>query len=101
MSPSAVPSEDDLPVGAGAREQLAVQLRTGERPAGLRHDAPVTLCDVAEIQRFTDCGLQAVDPRQARLGKVITAHCWLLAAAETVAVGPGSGGWASSGVTVM
>jgi len=44
--------EDDLPVGARAREQLPVELGTGERAAGQRDDAPAATSRVAEIEWF-------------------------------------------------
>src|SRR6266550_3402090 len=82
--------EDDLPVGADAREQRPVQLGPGEGPAGQGHDPPAPLRDLAELQCFADGGFEAVDPGQGRVGKY-GAH------REAVA---GSLGCASSGVTV-
>src|SRR5712691_8119650 len=82
--------EDGLPIGAGAREQLPVQLRPGEGPAGQRHDPPAPFRDLAELQCFADGGFEAVDPRQGRIGKY-GAH------RDAVA---GSLGCDSSGVTV-
>src|SRR5262249_9258776 len=81
--------EDDLPIGARAREQLPVQLGAGEGPAGQRHDAPAALGEVAEVERFAQGGFEAVDPGQGRVGKP-GAH------REPAA---GSLGCASSGVT--
>src|SRR6266566_5109735 len=82
--------EDDLPVGADAREQRPVQLGPGEGPAGQRHDPPAPFRDLAELQCFADGGFEAVDPRQGRIGKYGTHR-------EAVA---GSFGCDSSGVTV-
>jgi hypothetical protein len=62
--------KDDLPVGARAREQLPFQLGPGEGATGQRHDAPATLGDLAEVERFADGGLEAVDPRERRIGKL-------------------------------
>ena len=63
--------QDDLPVGACARQQLPVELGPGERAAGQGHDAPVPLAHVAEIERFAERGLQAVDQGQPRIGKPV------------------------------
>jgi hypothetical protein len=41
--------EDELPVGARAREQLSVQLGPGEGPTGQRHDPPAPFRDLAEL----------------------------------------------------
>src|SRR4029077_3715847 len=60
--------EDDLPIGARARKQLPVQLGAGEGPAGQGHDALAALGDVAEVERFADGCLEAVDPRQEGSG---------------------------------
>ena len=67
--------QDDLPVSARARQQLAVDLWTGKCPTGQRHDAPVALRDLAEIKRLTEGGLQAIDQGQARLGKPVAHVC--------------------------
>ena len=48
--------QDDLPVGAGARDQLPVELRTGEGAAGQGHDAATAGGGLAEIERFGDGG---------------------------------------------
>jgi hypothetical protein len=53
--------QDDLPVGAGAREQRPMYLWTGKRPAGLRHDAPMALGRCAEIQRLAQGDFKVVD----------------------------------------
>src|SRR5437879_869530 len=65
--------QDDLPVGAGSRKELSVDLRAGERPAGQRHDVPAASADVPEIQRRVNRGLQPVDLGQARFGE-LSAH---------------------------
>src|SRR5262249_41505533 len=82
--------EDDLPVGADAREQRPVQLGAREGPAGQRHDAPSALGDIAEIEWLPERGFEAVDPRQRRIRERV-AH------REAVA---GSFGCAASGLTV-
>src|SRR5438132_3903904 len=58
--------EGDLPVGADAWEQRAVQLGAREGPAGQGHDAPVALCDIAEIEWRPARRFEAVDARQRR-----------------------------------
>src|SRR6266850_4474278 len=82
--------EDDLPVGADAREQFPIQFGAVEATAGQRHDASAALSDVAEVERLTQGGFEAVDPAQGSIGKQ-GAH------REAVT---GSFGCASSGVTV-
>src|SRR5258707_1302123 len=69
--------QHDLPVRAGAGEQLPVQLGTRESPAAQRHDAPVALRNVAEIEWLAEAGLQAVDLAEARIRKLI-GHGWFL-----------------------
>src|SRR5258707_1040761 len=69
--------QQDLPGGAGAGGQLPVQLGTGECPAAQRHDAPVALRNVAEIEWLAEAGLQAVDLAEARIRKLI-GHGWFL-----------------------
>jgi hypothetical protein len=54
--------EDELPVGARAREQPSVQLGPGEGPTGQRDDEPAALGEVAEFQRLAQGGFEAVDP---------------------------------------
>jgi len=53
-------------VAARAREQVAVELGTGERAPGVRHDPPVTSTGVAEVECFPERGLEAKDASQAR-----------------------------------
>src|SRR5262249_1487102 len=69
--------QHNLPIRAGTGEQLPVQLRTLESPAAQRHDAPVALGDVAELERLAEGGLKPVDLVEARIGKLM-AHGWLL-----------------------
>src|SRR6266566_4735884 len=82
--------EDDLPVGADAREQRPVQLGAGEGPAGQGHDAPAALGDIPEIEWLPERRFEAVDLHQRRIREQV-AHREALA---------GSFGCASSGVTV-
>jgi hypothetical protein len=82
--------QDRLPVGAHAGQQLPVELRPRECAAGLRDDAPVSLADIAYVERLAYRGFQAVDVGQPRLRKL--AHR---------ATGAGSFGCGASGVTVM
>jgi hypothetical protein len=56
----AVP-QDDLPVGAHARQQPPVELWAAEPAAGQRDDAPVPLAHVAQVERFAELRFQAVD----------------------------------------
>jgi hypothetical protein len=86
--------EERLPVGARAREQRSIELRTSECPAGKGHDPPMSLGCVTEIERFAEGRFQPVDPGQARVGQVI-AHRHL------PSVRAGSLGWGPRGVTVV
>jgi hypothetical protein len=61
--------ERDLPVGAGAGEELPVEVRPRERPTGQRDDAAVPLSDIAKIKGLAEPGLQAVDQGEAGIGK--------------------------------
>ena len=74
-----------------------MRFRAGEGPVCQGHDAPVALGGLAEVERLTKGGLQAVDQRQPRLGQPVSYNRFLLAADRRRA---GSLGWRSSGVTV-
>jgi hypothetical protein len=58
--------QDDRPVGAGARQHDAGYVRTGEHPAGEHHDAFAALAGLAQIERFAQRCLQAIDECQLR-----------------------------------
>ena len=62
--------QQDLPVGAGPRQQRPVELGAGERSAGQGHNAPASLRGVAEIKWFSQSGLEAIDRAYARGGKL-------------------------------
>lgn len=57
--------QDRLPVGASARDERPTDLRTDEGSAGQRHDAAVSLHDVAEIEQLSQSGVEAIDRGQA------------------------------------
>ena len=63
--------QDDLPRGAAAWQQVAIELRTGEHPAYQRHDPSTASQDIAEVQRLAHYRLEAVDLRQDRIGKFV------------------------------
>ena len=62
--------QHDPPVGAGSGQQPPAQLGAGECSAGQGHNAPAPLRGVAEIERFSQGRLEAVDRVQARSGKL-------------------------------
>src|SRR5258705_5240196 len=82
--------QDDLPVGADARQELPFQVRPLEGAADLRDDSPAPLAHLAEIERFAKDSLEAVDQSQRRIRETVGHR-------EASA---GSFGCASSGVTV-
>ena len=56
------------------REQCPAQLRSAERPAGQRHDPPVTNGDLAEVLGVADRRFQAVDQVETWIGKQTAGH---------------------------
>src|SRR5256714_11400533 len=59
--------QDDLPVGAYARQQLPFQVRSLECAAYLRDDSPASVAHLAEIERFAEDSLEAEDQSQRRI----------------------------------
>ena len=93
MSPSAVPSgRTSCQSALAPGSSFPVELRPGECAAGQGHDAPVALGGLAQVERPSDCRLEAVHEGQAGVGKV-TAH-------GLASVAAGSLGWGESRVTV-
>jgi hypothetical protein len=66
--------QDDLPVGAGARHELPIELGTGEGAARERDDAAMAGDGLAEIERFGNRRRQPVHLGQLRLRKLIAHH---------------------------
>src|SRR6185312_3180480 len=57
--------QTDLPIGAGAREERAVELRPGECATGEGDDSPSPLRDAPDIEGLAEARLQTEDLRQA------------------------------------
>src|SRR4029077_1886804 len=66
--------QNNLPVGAGAWEQRAVELWTGDPAAGLGHNAPAALGRWTEIQRLAEGDVKAVNQAEMGNGK-LTGGC--------------------------
>ena len=62
--------QDGMPVGAGVWGERSADLGTSEGSAGERHDAAVTLPDVAEHEWLSEGGFEAVYRGQTRLGEL-------------------------------
>ncbi len=64
--------QDDLPVGADARQQLPVELRPLEGARDRGHDSTASPASSPRSSGSPSVGLQAEDTRQARIGSRFT-----------------------------
>src|SRR3989440_2282005 len=63
--------QDDLPVGADARQQLPFHVSPLEGAADLRDDSPASLAHLAELERLAENSLEAVDQSQRRTRETV------------------------------